>query len=125
MNDGSDDDDGEPDSPRATAPKTGPRPSAPRDKAMSFLQQALGQLDDIKDAVVRTGTAGKKQLDVQLLQRQRERVLAQIGDAVVKDVEAGGHAPASLTTLLERVRAIDDDIGQAQREAAKLWGGPS
>ena len=85
----------------------------------SMWQSALGQIDEIRDVIVRGSQAGKAKIDVQLLRRQRDRLLAQIGEAVLDDNKRGGSLPAGCDLLVSRVADIDKQIVDAEEEAAK------
>ena len=85
----------------------------------SLWSSALGQIDEIRDVIVRGSQAGKAKIDVQLLRRQRDRLLAQIGEAVLDDNKRGGSLPAGCDLLVSRVADIDKQIVDAEEEAAK------
>ncbi|HEY4223034.1 MAG TPA: hypothetical protein VGO62_16870 [Myxococcota bacterium] len=90
----------------------------PRADAISSLwQSALGQIDEIRDVIVRGSQAGKAKLDVQLLKRQRDKLLMQIGEAVIHE----GHVPASCEELAARVVDVDKQIADADAEAQKVF----
>ena len=61
----------------------------------SLWQSALGQIDEIRDVIVKGSHAGKAKLDAQLLKRQRDKVLQQIGEAVIADHKRGVALPPS------------------------------
>ena len=85
----------------------------------SLWQSALGQIDEIRDVIVRGSQAGKAKLDVQLLKRQRERLLTQMGAAVLDDAQRGVALPGSCEELGKRVLEIDQQIADAEAEAHK------
>ena len=89
----------------------------------SLWQSALGQIDEIRDVIVRGSQAGKAKIDVQLLKRQRDKVLAEIGAAVVAEAEKGALTlPASCDELTKRIADIDQQIESAEAEAKKVFG---
>lgn len=89
----------------------------------SLLHAALGQIDEIRDVIVRGGHAGKAKLDAELLKRQRDRALGELGTALLAEVERGALAlPHGCEELARRVRELDEQIEKAEHEAAKAFG---
>jgi hypothetical protein len=87
----------------------------------ALWQQALGQIDEIRDAVVRGSQAGRAKLDEQLLLRQKDRLLAQLGAQVLAEAERGTPVPASCEDLARRVREVEADIQKAADESARVF----
>ena len=100
-----------------------PRSDAkPGDGLSSIWQSALGQIDEIRDVIVRGSQAGKAKIDVQLLRRSREKLLAQIGEVVLDDVKTGATTlPPSAEELKKRVDDLDRQIEAAEAEAQKAF----
>lgn len=89
----------------------------------SLLNAALGQIDEIRDVIVRGGQAGKAKLDAELLRRQRDRALVELGLALLLEVERGALAlPLSCEQAAARVRELDQQIEKAERDAARAFG---
>ncbi len=89
----------------------------------SLLNAALGQIDEIRDVIVRGGQAGKAKIDAELLKRQRDRALGELGAALLHEVERGALAlPEPLEEPAKRVRELDQQIAKAEEEAARAFG---
>jgi hypothetical protein len=89
----------------------------------SLLHAALGQIDEIRDVIVRGGQAGKAKLDAELLRRQRDRALAELGASLLHEVERGALAlPESCAEAARRVRELDEQITKAEADAARAFG---
>lgn len=89
----------------------------------SLLNAALGQIDEIKDVLVRGGQAGKAKLDAELLKRQRDRALQDLAAALLLEVERGALAlPAPCEEAATRVRELDAQIEKAEAEATRVFG---
>ena len=102
--------------------KTTGAPRSSSDTLGSLWQSALGQIDEIRDVIVKGSQAGKAKLDVQLLKRQRDRILAEIGALVVDEARKGAAVPVGCEDLAKRVDEIDTQIGEAEAEAAMMFG---
>jgi hypothetical protein len=97
-------------------------PSNDDKKELSQLwNQALSSIDEIRDAIVRGSTAGRAKLDAQLLIRQRDKLLAQLGRQLLDDVAQGHPMPAGCEELARRVGDIDKDIETAEKEAERAF----
>lgn len=89
----------------------------------SLLNAALGQIDEIRDVIVRGGHAGKAKIDAELTKRQRDRALVELATALLHEVERGALAlPPGCEELATRVRDLDRQIAEAEREAARAFG---
>ncbi|MCC7070529.1 MAG: hypothetical protein IT383_04345 [Deltaproteobacteria bacterium] len=89
----------------------------------SLLNAALGQIDEIRDVIVRGSQAGKAKIDAELLKRQRDRALAELGAALLHEVQRGALAlPGALDEAAKRVRELEAQIAQAEDEAARAFG---
>ncbi len=116
MNEHGNDDGGEQ---RKEAPST---PERPKDAIGTLWHSALGQIDEIRDVIVRGSQAGKAKLDVQLLKRQRDRLLSEIGAVVVEEHKRGAASlPAGCEDLAARLDGVDKQIEEAEAEAAKVF----
>jgi hypothetical protein len=88
----------------------------------SLWQSALGQIDEIRDVIVRGSHAGKAKLDAQLLKRQRDKLLMQIGEALLADVKSGATPlPPSCDELAKRVDELERQLAEAEAEADKAF----
>jgi hypothetical protein len=95
-------------------------PAVP-DAIGSLWHSALGQIDEIRDVIVRGSQAGKAKIDVQLLKRQRDKALIQIGEAMLEEHKRGAALPASCDELAARVDDIDRQIAEAEAEAQRVF----
>ena len=76
-----------------------------------LLRSALNQWDVMRDAAVQTAQAGKLQLDVGLLRRRRQTVLARLGEQVLTLFEQNTLDERELPELadtLAALRALDE-----------------
>jgi hypothetical protein len=74
-------------------------------------RSTVDQLEDIKDAVVRTTEVGRAKLDAALLRRDRDRLYARLGESAYKLAEAGALAlPADLEDLRGEIGALNERI---------------
>lgn len=87
----------------------------------SLWQTALGQIDEIRDVIVRGSHAGKAKLDAQLLKRQRDKLLMQIGEAVIADHKRGVPLPPSCDDLAVKLDEIQKHVDEAEAEADKAF----
>jgi hypothetical protein len=87
----------------------------------SFFKQAVSALEDASEQLVKSGQAGKAQLDVQLLKRQREKALARLGEVLLDEHERGVSLPPAADELLADVKKLDARVKEAQAEADALW----
>ena len=87
----------------------------------SLWHSALGQIDEIRDVIVRGSQAGKAKLDAQLLKRQRDKLLMQIGEAVMADHKRGEALPPACEGYATNLAELDRQIDEAEQEAAKAF----
>jgi hypothetical protein len=87
----------------------------------SLWQTALGQIDEIRDVIVRGSHAGKAKLDAQLLKRQRDKLLLQIGEAVIADHKRGVPLPPSCEELAVKLDDVQRQVDEAEAEADKAF----
>jgi hypothetical protein len=87
----------------------------------SFFKQAVSVLEDASEQLVKSGQAGKAQLDVQLLKRQREKALARLGEVLLDEHERGVSLPPVADELLIELKKLDARVKEAQAEADALW----
>lgn len=84
-------------------------------------QSTIDQFDEIKDAIVKSSQAGKAKLDAAFLKRQRERMLAQLGEEVLKaEGDQGFAVPPGSVETIRRIRELDRQIEAEEEEAARL-----
>jgi hypothetical protein len=96
------------------------RPPSEAKKELSQLwQHALGQIDEIRDAIVRGSQAGRAKLDEQLLLRQKDRLLAQLGALLLEEVDRGAALPPACADLARRIQEVQADIEKAETEAKR------
>ncbi len=89
----------------------------------SLLNAALGQIDELRDVIVRGGQAGKAKIDAELLKRQRDRALCELATALLHEVEQGAVTlPPSCEEPAKRVRELDAQIEKAETDAARAFG---
>jgi hypothetical protein len=101
-----------------------PRPRAPSEskRELSQLwQQALGSIDEIRDAIVRGSQAGRAKIDAQLLIRQRDKLLQQLGAQLLEEVARGHPLPPGCADLTQRIATLDADIERAEAEATRAF----
>ncbi len=87
----------------------------------SLWQSALGSIDEIRDVIVRGSHAGKAKLDAQLLKRQRDKLLMQIGEAVIADAKRGVPLPPSCEDLAVKLDEIQKQVDEAEAQADKAF----
>jgi seryl-tRNA synthetase len=98
------------------------KPPSPGTPDLSALwQSALGSIDEIRDVIVRGSHAGKAKLDAQLLKRQRDKLLMQIGEAVVADHKRGVPLPPSCEDLAVKLDEIQKQVDEAEAQADKAF----
>jgi hypothetical protein len=92
----------------------------------SFVRAALAQIDAAREVVVQKSKAGRIQLDVVMLRRQRKDVLAELGAAVAKLAGAGRISEEDhpeLSGPLARLEALDERIADEEERARKVGAG--
>ena len=96
-----------------------------------FVRAALAQLETVREVVVQKSKAGKIQLDVAMLKRQRKDVLAELGGVVARLAANGKISEEDYPELgapLARLEAIDERIDYEAERARKVGmgvdGGP-
>jgi hypothetical protein len=92
-----------------------------RKELNQIWQSTIDQFDEIKDAIVKSSQAGKAKLDAAFLKRQRERLLAQLGEEVLRAVDEGtATLPASTEETVKRLRELAAQIRAEEEEAERL-----
>jgi hypothetical protein len=92
------------------------------DPLSSLWQSALGQIDEIRDVIVRGSQAGKAKLDVQLLKRTRDKVLQQLGERLVEEHRRGAAPlPEGCEDLVKKLEETEKQIEDGEREAAAAF----
>jgi hypothetical protein len=92
-----------------------------KDSWTRLYETAIGQIDEIRDAIVRGSHAGKAKLDAQLLKRQKDRLLAELGAHVLEEAERGAALPPGTEELAQKIRDVDAQIQEAEAEAKKAF----
>lgn len=92
-----------------------------RKELNQLWRTTLDQFDEIKNAIVRSSSAGKAKLDATFLRRQREKLLAELG-AKALEAEAGGALtlPEGLQATAARIRELDEQIAEQETEVDRL-----
>ncbi|HEY7957564.1 MAG: hypothetical protein ACHQ17_02045 [Polyangia bacterium] len=85
-------------------------------------RMAQGGLDTLREVVVRSSQAGRLRVDLALLARQKQQLLATLGAEVIALADEGSLAlPATLRQLADRVREVElriqADSGKAHDNA--------
>ena len=91
----------------------------------TFVKAALAQLDTMREVVVQKSKAGRIQLDVAMLRRQRKEALADLGAAVARLAEAGKLSEEDFPELsgpLSRLEALDEHIEAEEARARRIGG---
>src|SRR5215468_7216776 len=91
-----------------------------------FVRAALAQLDTVREVVVQKSKAGKIQLDVAMLKRQRKDVLAELGGVVARLAANGRISEDDYPELgapLARLEAIDERIDYEAERARRVGMG--
>jgi hypothetical protein len=70
---------------------------------------------------VRGSQAGKAKLDAQLLKRQRDRLLAELGAHVLEEAQRGAALPPGTEELAQKIRQVEEQIVEAEGEAKKAF----
>jgi hypothetical protein len=96
-------------------------PSSGAPDLSSLWQTALGSIDEIRDVIVRGSHAGKAKLDAQLLKRQRDKLLMQIGEAVIADHKRGVALPPSCEDLAVKLDEVQKQVDEAEAQADKAF----
>ena len=92
----------------------------------TFVRAALAQLDTVREVVVQKSKAGRIQLDVAMLRRQRKDVLAELGATVARLAGAGRLSEEDFPELsgpLSRLEALDEHIEAEEDRARRVGGG--
>jgi len=91
-----------------------------------FMRAALAQLDTVREVVVQKSKAGKIQIDVAMMKRQRKDVLAELG-ALVARLAANGRISEDdfpeLGAPLARLESIDERIDSEAARARRVGMG--
>ena len=90
-------------------------------KDLTALWKAtVDQMDEIKDAIVRSSHAGKARLDVAFLRKARQEALGAVGEKVAELAADGVPFPDALKPLLDRVNDLERQIEEQNAEAERL-----
>jgi hypothetical protein len=89
----------------------------------SIWRSTLDQLDEIKNAIVKSGDVGRGKLDAAFLARQRDKLLSELGRAWIDQLAAdGAEPPEALSAKVERVKELDEQIVAHEEEFDRFIG---
>jgi hypothetical protein len=92
-----------------------------RKELNQLWRTTLDQFDEIKNAIVRSSSAGKAKLDATFLRRQRERLLIELGAQVMEAAEQGEvRLPERVQNIATRVRELEAQIEEQEGEVERL-----
>ncbi len=91
-------------------------------------KSTVSQFDEMKDILVRSGTAGKAKLEVTMLKRQQDKLFVELGAAVAKGRQAaldagdGFELPNGIDAddIFARIDALQEDINDQQEAFDRL-----
>ncbi len=87
----------------------------------SFFKAAVSALEDASEQVKRSGLASKASLDAQLLKRQKQKALAQLGEIMFDEHARGVSLPPAADDVMKELLGLEADLHKAQAEADRLW----
>lgn len=88
----------------------------------ALWRSTVEQFDELKDAIVRSSSAGKAKLDATLLRRERDRRLAEVGEAMIRLADEGKlELPDELAETVERIRALEKEIREQEAEVERVF----
>lgn len=103
---------------------TDDKPDEPQDLRKELNQlwrTTLDQFDEIKNAIVRSSTAGKAKLDATFLRRQRDKLLAELGARVLDAAREGELTlPDKLSSTAQRIQELEEQIREQESEVDRL-----
>lgn len=86
----------------------------------TIWQSALGQIDEIRDVIVRGSQAGKARIDAQLLKRQRDQLLQQLGKRLLEEHRRGAASlPEGADDVVKKLEDVERQIAESEDEAAR------
>lgn len=92
-----------------------------RKELNQLWRTTLDQFDEIKNAIVRSSTAGKAKLDATFLKRQRDKLLGELGARVLEATEAGTLTlPEALRSTADRIHELEEQIKDQESEVDRL-----
>jgi hypothetical protein len=92
-----------------------------RSELNSLWKSTIDQFDELKNVVVRGSNAGKAKLDSTFLKRQRDKLLAEIGEELLAYAEGGGFdLPEGVAKKAERLTTLEDEISEAESQVDRL-----
>jgi len=102
--------------------KTGSESADLKKDLNAIWKSTLGQFDEIKNAIVRSGEVGKSKLDATFLARQRDKLLVEFGQLVITAHRDGG-LPLSeaLAKKATRIEEMDIEIEKAERSVGEFF----
>jgi hypothetical protein len=89
-------------------------------------RMASSGLDTLREVVVRSSQSGRLRVDLALLAREKQQLLATLGEQVAKLLDAGAlEVPDEVRDTWERVRDIDERIASdSGRAHDNAFGAP-
>lgn len=85
----------------------------------SLFKTAVDQLDELKDVLVSSSSAGKAKLDATMLKRERDQLLTSLGRQVAGSDDQAAF-PSEWQDLIGQVRMVEDQISEQEREYERL-----
>ena len=88
----------------------------------ALWRSTIDQFDELKNVIVESSVAGRAKIDATMLKRERERKLAEIGEAMLALFEAGKlELPDELEGTVERIRHIEREIEEQESEFRRVF----
>lgn len=89
-------------------------------------KMASDSLDTLREVVVRSSQAGKLRVDLALLTREKQQLLARIGEQVMRLVDDGAlEVPETVRQIYDRVKDVDARmVADAGRAHDNAFGAP-
>lgn len=92
-----------------------------RKELNSLWKSTIDQFDELKDVVVRSSNAGKAKLDATFLKRQRDKLLAEIGERLLEvATESGTPLPEDVEKKVQRLEELKAEIEDNEGEVDRL-----
>lgn len=82
-------------------------------------RSTVGQLDEIKDVIVKSSHAGKARIDAAMLERERANRLQELGELVLSEGEEAAYPPAWKEKIQE-IKDLDEQISSQKEEFDSL-----
>lgn len=92
-----------------------------RKELNQLWRTTLDQFDEIKNAIVRSSSAGKAKLDATFLRRQRDKLLAELGSRALELHRSGElPLPERLASTVTRIEELEAQIEEQESEVDRL-----